>query len=191
MQIGLRVTLIALFLMVQGNLGSLPAQPLHVDFVTPSVATAQPASSAESKGEGSVHLVAENSARPSEREALTCFTFALSHLRFYEAVANVCRIPLPERLADFVRRGVTIGEGRFERLYGAEARSRLRGEVDQSLARVDAEALGISCPDARLKLAATEEALFSTPEGERQMSSLLWRLGNMMGRPMPNSFDCE
>ena len=191
MQIALHVTLMALYLMVQGNLASLLAQPLTIDFITPSVAVTQPASAAEPKDEGSLHLTAENSALPPEAQALTCFNFTLSHLRFYEAVANFCRIPLPEKLADFVRRGMAIGEGRFQTLYGAEARSRLRAEVDQSLGRVDAEALGLTCTDARLKLVATEEALFGTPEGQRQMSDLLWRLGNMIGRPMPNSFDCE
>ena len=191
MQLVLHVTLIALYLMVQGNFGSLLAQPLTIDFITPSVAPTQPASAAAPKDQGSLHLTEENSALSSEGQALTCFNFMLSHLRFYEAVANICRIPLPERLADFMRRGMAIGEGRFETLYGAEARSRLRAEVDQSLARVDAEALGLTCTDARLKLVATEEALFGTLEGQRQMSDLLWRLGNMIGRPMPNSFDCE
>jgi hypothetical protein len=191
MQRLLGVTLIALYLTVQGNFSSLLAQPPNIQTSRPYVTTISPASDVEPERESGLYVAAENLVIPPEGQALTCFSFMLSHLRFFEAVARACRIPLPERLADFIARGVELGEGRFEALYGVEAQSRLRREVDQSLARVDGDALGSSCADASRRLAATEEQLFSTAGGQSAVDGLLRKLGTMIGRSVPNSFDCE
>ena len=191
MQKLLGVTLIAIYLTVQANVSSVLAQPPNIQTAKPNVATIGPASAVEPERESGLYMAAENSVIPPEGQALICFNFMLSHLRLFEAQAGICRVPLPERLADFITRGVALGEGRFEALYGVEARSRLRREVDQSLARVDEDALGSSCAEASRKLAATEEHLFSTAEGQSAVDELLRKLGTMIGRPVPNSFDCE
>jgi hypothetical protein len=191
MQRLLGVTLIAIYLTVQANVSSLLAQPPNIQTTKPYVATISPASAIEPEREGGLYVAAESSVILPEGKSLTCFNFILSHLRLFEAQAGICRVPLPERLAGFITRGVALGEGRFEALYGVEARSRLRREVDQSLAKVDEDALGNSCDDASRKLAATEEHLFSTAEGQSAVDELLRKLGTMIGRPVPNSFDCE
>ena len=112
MQKLLGVTLIAIYLTVQANFSSLLAQPPNIQTTKPFVATISPASAIEPEREGGLYMAAENSVIPPEGQALTCFNFMLSHLRFFEAVARVCRIPLPERLADFITRGVALGVGR-------------------------------------------------------------------------------
>lgn len=134
---------------------------------------------------------AGNPNRPSEDEAMACFGMSLSRLRLFEAVARACGVPLPERLADLARRGVALGEARFEALHGVEAAARLRSRVDQSLARLDAEGLGVSCADAGRKLLETEDRLFDAPGGRSAADELLGRLGAMIGRPLPGAFDCE
>ncbi|MFM7688998.1 MAG: hypothetical protein ACKPAC_06025 [Alphaproteobacteria bacterium] len=191
MQNAFRIALIALGLTAQGSASSLFAQSWHSEIMVPPVRSASPWKADPLASAERFHLTQEHSAQPPESQAATCFSFFLSHLRFFEAVGSICRIPLPERLAGFVHRGVALGEGRFETLYGAEARSRLRAGVDQSLARVDAEALGVPCADASQKLAETERWLFDTVEGQSIVEDLFKKLSSMIGRPVPNSFDCE
>jgi hypothetical protein len=56
---------------------------------------------------------------------------------------------------------------------------------------LDAEALGIACTDASQKLAETEKQLFDTLEGQSAVEDLFRKLSTMIGRPAPDSFDCE
>jgi hypothetical protein len=191
MQNALRVALIALCLTAQGSVSSLFGQSRHSEIGTRSFISACPLKPDLLMSSESLHLTQGKSAQPPESQAATCFSFFLSRLRFFEAVGSICRIPLPERLAGFVHRGVALGEGRFEALYGVDARSRLRREVNQSLARLDAEALGIACTDASQKLAETEKQLFDTLEGQSAVEDLFRKLSTMIGRPAPDSFDCE
>jgi hypothetical protein len=56
---------------------------------------------------------------------------------------------------------------------------------------LDAEGLGVSCADAGRKLLETEARLFDAPGGRSAADELLGRLGTMIGRPLPGTFDCE
>lgn len=184
----LRTGLIAVCLTVQGSVSSLSAQSWHSAIGTPA---GRPWPAVTRINAESLHLAQANPGQPPESQAMACFSFSLSQLRFFEAIGSNCRIPLPDRLAGFVSQGVSLGESRFETLYGVEARSRLRQVVDQSLARLDAEALGVACADASQKLAETEKQLFDTVEGQSAVEGLFRKLGTMIGRHVPNSFDCE
>ena len=176
-----RVLLVSICLAAHASPGISLAQALPQGSLAPAPGPTRPSPAVE----------AGNPDRPSEGEAMACFGTSLSRLRLFEAVARACGVPLPERLADFTRRGVALGEARFEALHGVEAASRLRSAVDQSLARLDAEGLGVSCADASRKLLETEAGLFDAPGGRSAADELLGRLGTMIGRPLPGTFDCE
>ncbi|MCA3322616.1 MAG: hypothetical protein INF75_05875 [Roseomonas sp.] len=191
MQNARRIALIALCLTFQGSFSSMFAQSWHSEIGTRSVSSAFSSIADPLMSAKSFHLTQDNSGQPPEGQAEACFSFFLSRLRLFEVVGSVCRVPLPERLAGFVSRGVSLGEGRFEALYGVDARSRLRRQMDESLARLGAEELGVACADASQKLVETDKHLFDTVEGQSAVEDLFRKLSAMTGRPTPNGFDCQ